>query len=250
MLFLFNAHGAEREITPEYGNAPIIDGIIDRSSGEWDEAIKENINLYQNLSNPQGGLPIDLWIMQNDTSLYISIQFELESSELNVNQFLGLLISPNASEISEDFEDARIIHFSNISLDQYQYLDYYINNSIFYNDTQVNGKGAAKLDDNNVVYEFSLNLDSHEDHDVYLDYRVLHSFKIIFAKNKSYPEEFTHENIITIFPDYPPVERDNDFLEILYLVLTITVFSAVGAFIGIYIYKITQLKEKIKRIRS
>ena len=169
---------------------------------------------------------------------------------MNVNQFLGLLISPNASEISEDFEDARIIHFSNISLDQYQYLDYYINNSIFYNDTQVNGKGAAKLDDNNVVYEFSLNLDSHEDHDVYLDYRVLHSFKIIFAKNKSYPEEFTHENIITIFPDYPPVERDNDFLEILYLVLTITVFSAVGAFIGIYIYKITQLKEKIKRIRS
>jgi len=238
------------EITPNYGNAPNVDGIIDRSVGEWDSAIKHDINLYQNLSDPQNGLPIDLWVLQNNSYLYISIQFELESSELDKNQFMGLMISDSTSENPEDFEDAKVVRFSNISLGEFHYFDYHINNSIFDNDTIVNGNGAGNLDGNKVVYEFSLPINIQETQDVELYYRDSKAFKVIFAKEKLNPEEFTHQNIIAIDPDYPPDEKDLSLLEIIYLILTYVIFSIAIAFLGIYVYRITQLKEKIKRIKS
>jgi len=238
------------EITPNYGNAPNVDGIIDSSVGEWDSANKNEIELYQNLSNPQNGLPIDFWVLQNNSHLYVSIQFELELSELDKNQFVGLLISDSTSENPEDFEDAKIIRFSNISLGEFQYLDYHVNNSIFQNDTIINGNGAGSLDGNKVVYEFSLPINDNETQDVELYYRDDKAFKVIFAKEKSNPEEFTHQNIIIIEPDYPPDEKELSLLEIIYLVLTYIIFSTAIAFWGIYIYRITRLKEKIKRIKS
>ena len=193
---------------------------------------------------------IDFWVLQNNSHLYVSIQFELELSELDKNQFVGLLISDSTSENPEDFEDGKVIRFSNISLGEFQYFDYHINNSIFDNDTIINGNGAGSLDGNNVVYEFSLPINIQEAQDVELYYRDSKAFKVIFAKEKLKPEEFTHQNIITIEPDYPPEEKELSLLEIIYLILTYIIFSVAIAFLGIYVYRITQLKDKIKRIKS
>ena len=39
-FFIINSSGAVLEIDPEFGQAPIIDGTIDDSAGEWIEAYK------------------------------------------------------------------------------------------------------------------------------------------------------------------------------------------------------------------
>ena len=67
---ILNNYGAAVEINPKFGEAPIIDGIIDDSAKEWKEATKVKINLTD--------LPADLWVMQNAKNLYISVQLDLE----------------------------------------------------------------------------------------------------------------------------------------------------------------------------
>ena len=51
---IISSYGADWEIDPEFGVAPVIDGIIDDSTNEWNEAIKEEVILMD--------LPIDLWV--------------------------------------------------------------------------------------------------------------------------------------------------------------------------------------------
>ncbi|MFW9896781.1 MAG: hypothetical protein ACFFD7_13330, partial [Candidatus Thorarchaeota archaeon] len=101
-LFIINCHGAAEEIDAEFGQAPIIDGNIDDSANEWKNAYKTQINLTD--------LPIDLWVMQDDKDLFISVQVDLETH--NSTEFVGLLISNSSSENREDFIDAKIVQFS------------------------------------------------------------------------------------------------------------------------------------------
>ena len=68
------------EISPSYGEAPIIDGTIDKSINEWEDASKISLNLYsgEEPSPTDKGLPVDVWVMFNETFLYVAVQFELE----------------------------------------------------------------------------------------------------------------------------------------------------------------------------
>lgn len=251
---VINASGADLTVKPLIGRAPVIDGEIDTSSNEWNKAVKKQLKLYPNISEPTTYLPVDLWVMQNgtvkDMDLYISVQFSLEYH--SETEFVGLLISRNESEISEDFKDAKIIQFSNISNNEFNYLDYHIKNLIYYEDLDSNGNGAATLEDKKVIYEFSLPVEvaENETEDVYLDYgEPGHTFKIIFGETPIYPDGIMISNFVLIqvtfpFPDHPTT------LELLYLILSITIFSTIGALYAFYIYRIIKLKERIERIRT
>jgi hypothetical protein len=74
-FYIINGYGAVVEIDPEFGKAPNIDGNIDDSIGEWNKAIKTQINLTD--------LPIDLWVMQTNQELFISLQLDLFSGYHN-----------------------------------------------------------------------------------------------------------------------------------------------------------------------
>jgi hypothetical protein len=95
------SYGAVADIDPNFGDAPIIDGIIDDSTNEWREAKKLQIDLKD--------LPVKLWVMQTNLDLYISVQVDLESGYHNTTEFVGILVSKNSSENREDFIDAKII---------------------------------------------------------------------------------------------------------------------------------------------
>ena len=118
-------------IIPIIGSTPTIDGVIDRQNDEWESASKNIIYLYQNLSSPEDGLLTDLWIMQDQTSLFLSIQFEFEQhgSSGYDEEFVGVLISEDESGA---YSDARIIQFSDMSTGEFQYLDYNINDSVYH----------------------------------------------------------------------------------------------------------------------
>ena len=66
---VLNSYGATMEINPKFGEAPVIDGIIDDSAKEWKEATKEKINITD--------WEIDLWVMQNAKNLYVAVQLDL-----------------------------------------------------------------------------------------------------------------------------------------------------------------------------
>ena len=82
---------AEKEITLAFGTKPTVDGYIDRAVNEWNDAIKTNLFLYNNLSDPKNGLEIDLWMVQYKLYLYIAISFELVTHQ--PNEFVGILTS-------------------------------------------------------------------------------------------------------------------------------------------------------------
>lgn len=236
-------------LIPTIGSTPTIDGVIDRQNNEWGSANKNKLILYQNLSLPVNGLPIDLWIMQDQTSLFISIQFELDqhaSSEYD-EEFVGILISED--ELG-DYSDARFIQFSNMSAGEFEYLDYYINNSEFILDDDSNGEGAAALDGNKITYEFGTPIETPDEsaQDVWFQTKFTYNFSIIYGKSAFYPKGILIENNFLIeiqFPIYKPPDIPIDKI-----LTNMIIFGVVGAVFIIYVNSIRKIKDKVKRLRS
>jgi hypothetical protein len=242
-------------IVAEYGIAPDIDGAINTDLDEWNDAVKQNLYLYRNLTDLENRLQIELWIMQTKYNLFISIQFELQdhnSQDYN-NELIGILISDSESIDQEDFIDAKIVQFNNISSGEFVYTDYYINNNNFYNDSMQDGIGAAKLEGNEIVYEFSLpiNKKNNNTEDVYLYYGPSSpkAFKIVFGISEIHYEEFILQNDVIIELQFSPIIPPS-LSEIFLLIFNIIIFSAIGGFYTFYIYRLTQLKKEIKRIKT
>ena len=244
-LFIINSYAAAEEIDAEFGDPPKIDGDIDDSVNEWKNANKIHINLTD--------LPIDLWVMQDDSELFISVQVDLEFSAHNSTEFIALLISNSSSENQEDFIDAKIVQFSDIQTNKFVYLDYEINNSLFLNDTYSHGEGAGKLDGKVSVYEFSIPIkqplaDGYEE-DAFLEYEKSYALNITYGKTPSYPDGIIKSEIVLIYIFEPSVPEPLYF-DVILIVLVLVVFSIVGVLSGYYIYKIFKLKEKMERLRS
>ena len=246
------SNGTPIETQVGFGTAPVIDGIIDVTKNEWNSAEKLSIALFQDLTNQTNGLPIDLWILQSESSINFLIRFDLNdhSSSENDNEFIGILIAD--WEDSLNFTDAKIVQFSNISENTLKYLDYYIDDDLYYEDITSDGDGIAKLEGNEIVYEFSMPVDIEEGgiEDVELEHGVEFDFEITFGKEATYPGGIIISNIVSIYLEYPPGAPPRPIGEIIMLVITIIIFSTIGALYVFYIYQITQLKKKIERIRS
>lgn len=252
-FIVVNSLGAEVTINPLFGRAPVIDGEIDTSNNEWNKAVKERIHLFSNLSNPVNGLPVDIWVMQNSSNLYISIQFSLESH--NEHEFVGILIARNNSEITEDLKDAKIIQFTNISNGDYQYKDFYIKNTLYTEDSRSNGNGAAKSEGDDITYEFVIPVEENETDtdDVFIEHGRIYSFKIVLGDSITYPASYPVDikvgNFVLIDISYY-IPRELTPLEWLYIVLSIIIFGTIGGLYVFYIFRIVILKEKMKRIRT
>ncbi len=251
-----NSYGTPIETEVGFGTAPIIDGVIDVTTNEWNSAEKLSISLFPNLVNQSDGLPIDLWILQADLSLNILVRFDLNvhnSSEYN-NEFIGILIADWDDALN--FTDAKIVQFSNISENTLEYLDYYINDTIYYEDTISDGEGTAKLESNEIIYEFSMPVENVEEgiEDVELEHGVSFDFKIVFGKTAAaaavYPDDIIISNIVSIYLEFAPGAPDIDIDEIVMSISTFIIFATIGALYIFYIYRITQLKKEIERIRS
>ncbi|MCK4779594.1 MAG: hypothetical protein KAT57_05375, partial [Candidatus Lokiarchaeota archaeon] len=217
-------------------------GFIDLSSQEWNKATKVPIDL--------GDLPISLWVMQDDSNLYIAVQFELVIAVHKDTEFFGLIISNSSSIEPEEFLDAKIIQFSNKSTNDFDYLDYNINNSVFLNDTDYNGKGAATIEGKDSTYEFSIpiKVGVGDEEDVLLDFGHSYAFNLTYGDMPIYPSGIKKSAIILIniksyTPSEPPLGN------IATLVLVIVVFSILGILYGYFIYKIFRLKDNIERIK-
>lgn len=230
------------EIDSEFGETPEIDGFIDLPSQEWNKATKVPINLE--------GLPISLWVMQDDSNLYITVQFELEIDAHEHTEFFGLMISNSSSIEQGNFLDAKIIQFSNKSTNDFDYLDYNINNSVFLNDTDYNGNGAATIEGKDSTYEFSVPIkdDVGSEEDVFLDFGHSYAFNLTYGDMPIYPSGIKKSAIILIniksdTTSEPPLGN------IVPLVLCIVVFSILGILYGYFIYKIFRLKDNIERIK-
>ncbi len=242
IFFALDGYGASEEIDSKFGESPEIDGVIDLLSGEWNKATKTEILLED--------LPIKCWVMQNDNNLYISVQLELESGYHNFTEFVGLIISNNTSENKEDFIDAKIIQFSNISGDQFNYFDYHINNSVFSIDTENNGEGAAKIEGLTSNYEFSIPIknDTNNNEDVALAFGESYAFNITYGETPSYPNGIKKSAIVLINLESLPssaLPLSGVFLN----VLCIVIFSVIVILYGFYIYKIFKLKERIQKLK-
>ena len=250
-FLIVKSYGTPIEFDVGFGTAPVIDGVVDGSTNEWGSAEKLEIELFPDLSNQIDGLPIELWVLQAEPNLYILVRFDLNdhsSSEYD-DEFLGILIADWDAGL--DFTDAKIVQFSNMSTNSYSYLDYYINNTAYYEDMNPpDGDGEAKLDGNQIVYEFSMPVENKEGgiEDVELDPDTF-NFKIIFGTTPSYPSGIIISNIISIQLQHPP-RPEIPIGELLMSISTIVIFSTVGAFFAFYIYRITQLKKEIERIRG
>ncbi|MBY8989386.1 MAG: hypothetical protein KGD58_01415 [Candidatus Lokiarchaeota archaeon] len=244
-FYIISGHGAAEEINPDFGNAPIIDGNIDDSTNEWKEAVKIEIQLID--------LSIDLWVMQTNRELFISIQLDLQSGYHNTTEFFGLLLSTNSSENIEDFIDAKFIQFTNISANSFVYLDYYINNSLFLNDTRYDGDGAAKLEGDISTYEFSIPIGqtdiNGENEDSIFDYEESYALNVTYGDNPAYPQGIKKSEIVLININAPG-EKKIIITSLVLIVLSIIVYSSIAVLFGFYIYKMVKLKEKIKRLRS
>ncbi|MFW9950368.1 MAG: hypothetical protein ACFFKA_09635 [Candidatus Thorarchaeota archaeon] len=240
-------------IKADYGSSPDIDGIIDMGNNEWENAVKNSFYLYPNLTNPQNGLPIELWTLQTADNLFLSIQFQLENhnSEEFTNEFVGLVIANNEQS---NFIDAKFVRFNNLSDGDFNFTDYYIENDIFLIDTIQNGNGAAHLDQNNIIYEFSLPIrkNATDVEDVYLNYGTgsQRLYKIVFGTKEISYNNFLIQNEVSIELQFPPLNPPLSITEILLLTFNIIIFGSIGCLYSFYIYRITQLKKEIKRIKS
>jgi len=241
-------------LKPEVGKTPTIDGVIDTGLDEWDEALKEKITVYKNLSNPINGLLMDFWIMQDDDSLFIAIQFEFDehSSSEFYEEFVGVSISEDDPDDPPEFKDAKIIQFSNITTGEFTYNDYWINDSMYYIDDQSEGEGAAALEGDKVVYEFSfpVNIFDESYQDIYLRPLYTYAFNIIYGKSPSYPDGIILSNYKLIEIQFSEYENPFTGWELILLTFNIIIFGSIGGFYFFYVYRITKLKEKIRRLRS
>jgi uncharacterized integral membrane protein len=248
-------NAAPISIQAQYGVAPNIDGVIDRADNEWNNAVKNSTYLYPNMTNPENGLPINLWVLQTAKNLYLSVQFQLEdhNSSEYAHEFIGILISATGGQ--NDFVDAKVVQFNNLSRGDYNYTDYYIENELFYKDTIQNGNGAAKLDGNDITYEFALPIRNNESdvEDSYLNYgpgNPQKVYKIVFGTALISFDDFLLQNEVTIELQFPPYIPPLSITEIVILTLNIVIFGTIGVTFAFYVYRITQLKKEVKRIKK
>lgn len=238
------SYGATIDIDPNFGEAPIIDGIIDDSFNEWREAKKLKMNLTD--------LPVKFWVLQTNLDLYISVQVELEVGYHNTTEFVGILVSKNSSEAREDFIDAKIIQFNNITSESFNYSDYYINESVFINDTVLNGDGAAGYEGITTTYEFSIPLNQSEsigeEEDSLLSYDSTYAFNVSFGGIPLYPQGIIKSTTVLINIK-PPQTHQILPLDLTLGILSIIAFSVAGILLVFYVYRILKLKEKIERLR-
>ena len=252
-FLIADVYAAAEKFEPDFGYAPEIDGDIERSKKEWENASKEVISL----SSPETttGLPIDIWVMQNASDLYISIQFELLLEYRSPNEFIAIIISESDSEINTSFYDAKIVQFYDLGgpNEDYKYRDYYIVNGQFIRDDEENGEGAAKLHDEKTIYEFRIPINDSEgkdSEDVTLDFGDPYAFKIVYGENDNYNAiQNEKSNIVQIEMQYPE-KIEEPWWKIFLFIMAIIVFSLIGGLYGLYIYKILVLKKKIGRIRD
>ena len=245
IFFISNTYSAQEEINPNFGKAPIIDGKIDSSINEWDNAYKTDTNLSD--------LPIDLWVMQSSSNLYICVQIELEVEAHNSTEFVGILISNSSSENREDFIDAKIIQFLNITENTFLYLDDYILNGTFKNDnsTNISGDGAATLEGKVSIYEFEIPINKvpqQSGQDVFLEYDNSYAFNITYGNIPSYPAGIQKSNLFLINIQTPSKVNIIPW-DLVFFVLSIIIFSIIGALYSFYIFKIFKLKEKMEKYR-
>ncbi|MFX0004114.1 MAG: hypothetical protein ACFE9C_07515 [Candidatus Hodarchaeota archaeon] len=243
LFLLTNGYCATKEINSEYGKSPVIDGYIDLSAKEWDQAFKDN-NFYLE------DLPINLWVMQDNKNLYISIQFDLLLDHHSTSEFIGLIVSNSSSEVKEEFIDAKIIQFSNISADEYNYYDYNVNGSFFNIDLENDGDGAAKLEGFTSTYEFSLPIKgvNANEEDAALDYGNGYVFNITYGETPIYPAGIKKSTIVLINIKSSPTTT-SPIINIVLYVLNILAFSFLGILLGFYSYRIFKLKEHVEKYR-
>jgi hypothetical protein len=240
LLFVSIGYCASEEIDSKFGEAPVIDGYIDFSSNEWNKAVKKSTYLED--------LPIEFWVIHDYSNLYISVQIELEVDAHNVTEFVGILISNSSSENLDDFVDTKIVQFSDISENNFTYLDYYINNSVFLPDVDNHGNGAARLEGKTSTYEFSIPTNIVNQEDVLLDHGNEYAFNISYGDIPSYPTGIIKSTIILInIKSIATTEQP--LWDLIFFVLIIIIFSSLGILFGFYIYKIFKLREKIERIK-
>ncbi len=188
--------------------------------------------------------------MQNDINLYISIQFELEFGYHSTNEFIGLIISNSSSEDIDEFIDAKIIQFTNISENEYSFFDYNVSGSVFLIDTEENGDGAAKLEGIISTYEFALPIkgDDANDDDAALDFGNSYAFNITYGDTPAYPSGIKKSAMILInikssSSSIPPI------IDIVFYVLNIILFSVTGLLLGFYFFRISKLKEYTEKYK-
>ena len=246
-----NSFAAVEDFEPKFGWAPKINGDIDKSEDEWENASKEEI-LLTSESPSNEGLPVEIWVLQNESNLFISVQFELEDSARTPEEFIGIGISESDSE--NEFYDVKLVQFSNLGgpSEKFEYLDLYISNNHYSEDREPNGDGAAELDGNKIVYEFQIPVNDSEGEDskdVTIDFGETYAFKIIYGESNNYPDSIKLSNIIEIDIRYPKIEERTPEEKALFIVAIIA-FSTLGGFYGFYIYNIVLIKKKVKRVRG
>lgn len=253
-FLIINANAAEEDIEPEYGFAPEIDGDIERSKKEWENATKEEINLiFNKTSNPNDkGILTDIWVLQNSSDLYISIQFELENHA--AEEFIAIIISESESESDTSFYDAKIVQFYDLGgpNEDDRYRDYYIINGQFFRDSEDNGDGAADLHGNKIIYEFRIpvNASEEDDRDVDLEFGESYAFKIVYGENDDYQDILNEKSsIVLIDIEYPKSEEMPLWKKVVFI-LAIIAFGAIGGLYGLYIYKVLVIEKKIGRIKE
>jgi hypothetical protein len=250
-FLIINANAAVEDIEPDFGFAPEIDGDIEKSKKEWENATKEEISLLSNSSSDKG-INTDIWVMQNSSDLYISIQFELENHASN--EFIAVIISESDSESESSFYDAKIVQFYDLggSNEDYRYRDYYIRNGQFLRDEEVNGDGAADLHGNKMIYEFRIPVNGSEDddRDVDLEFGDSYAFKIVYGENDNYVDILNEKKSIVLIDIEYPKSESMPLWEKVVFILAIIAFGAIGALYGLYIYKVLIIKKKIGRIRD
>jgi hypothetical protein len=252
-FFIRDSYAAVEDFEPEFGYAPNINGDIDHSENEWENASKEEIRLKNFNSTSDPGILIDIWVLQNGSDLYILVQFELLSH--SSEEFIGVIISESDSETATSFTDAKIIQCSNLGTNEedFEFSDYYIVGEQFFKDSDENGDGAMELDDDTITYEFRIPVNESEgddDRDVSLEFGEIYAFKIIYGEDTNYYNGTNlKNNIVSIEIEYPP-KIEKDIWKIASLILIIITFSVIGALFGLYIYKVVNIKKKLERIRK
>jgi len=251
-VILSGSYVGALEITPKFGDAPEIDGSIDSYSNEWDQAELYNATLKKNPTD--AGLPIELKATQDKNNLYLLVQFQIEPDSVGNKNFLAILIGNSTAEVKEDFIDAKMINISNSHV---SYNDLHLNNSIYLNDTIINGEGVGKITNQEdyklFTFEYCFSLYSSdnqaEDTDIPLIYGSSYLFNISHGNDPLLPAGIIRSTNITInileLPKQPPALN----IDIINLTLTIIIFSVVGIFYIYYLYQIVLLKKKMERIR-
>lgn len=243
---------ALRELSPQHGEPPILDGKTNSYDDEWINATKISLNLYtdMNATSSDKGLPVKVWVMLNDTSVFISVQFELETHK--PDEFIGILISEDVED-GGNYIDARFGQFTKLGQENtsFEFKDFFISNNKFIKDNQSNGMANASLEGKKVTYEFCIPLDNDiSENDVLMEYGHFHNFKIVYGENSNYNSSIKKENAVEVkinFPPEPkPVDPFQDYINIVFAVI----FISIAALLGFYSFKIIQLKKKLERKRG